>query len=392
MDGCVMLVRAEARPRRSDLWVCLAVWVGLVLVVASAQAGTIRDDVSDSLYTGLANESAYASVGEFQWQESGSEYLASGSLINDQWVLTAAHVVDGITSGNIGTMTFTLGGGTYHVSAVYYHSGWTGSTTTGNDIGLVKLDSVVTDALPTYLYTGTGETHQIATIVGYGQTGTGLTGAVLDAGTKRAGTNVASLGSALNSISWTSGGNDKQIVADFDQPGATGDPTTNLAVPTDLEYCAAPGDSGGGWFIDSGYDALLAGVTSFLDQNPANPREAMYGDICGATRVSSYLSWISSYTTYLVPVVGDANRDMRVDGGDLAIMGGHWSMSVADGRTDADFNWDGIVDGGDLAILGGNWDYGVGSAPLPEPATVVLMAVGLALGLGRRPRRRTDRL
>ena len=192
---------------------------GLLLSMgARTQGGTIRDDHSDSLYTTLANQPAFSSVGQFQWTASNGSYLASGTLINNQWVLTAAHVVDGITADNIGTMTFTLGVNTYHVSEVHFDSTWDGNVNDGNDIGLVKLTSSITNVAPAYLYNTTDEFHQIGTVVGYGETGNGLTGAVVAAGTKRAGTNVIGLGSVLNGISWTGGGNDNMIVADFDPP------------------------------------------------------------------------------------------------------------------------------------------------------------------------------
>jgi hypothetical protein len=53
----------------------------LLLATASADAMTIRDDRSDSQYTSLSSQSAFASVGEFLWPQSGSDYLASGVLI-----------------------------------------------------------------------------------------------------------------------------------------------------------------------------------------------------------------------------------------------------------------------------------------------------------------------
>ena len=77
------------------------VWLVPVLLLAAgaAQAGTILDNVSDSQYTSLAQQGVYASVGEFQWEYNGGSYLASGILINNHWVLTAAHVVADISGG-----------------------------------------------------------------------------------------------------------------------------------------------------------------------------------------------------------------------------------------------------------------------------------------------------
>ena len=118
-------------------------------------------------------------------------------------------------------------------------------------------------------------------------------------------------------------------------------------------------------------------------------------------------NWMKGATR---PFPGDATHDDRVDGGDLALMGGGW-MQTGKSWADGDFNGNGKVDGGDLALIGGNWmkrlmawpdtDFtGEGTvdgadlalmggnwmwalppappqgAPLPEPSALCLVALG----------------
>lgn len=57
---------------------------------------------------------------------------------------------------------------------------------------------------------------------------------------------------------------------------------------------------------------------------------------------------------------GDANRDCKVDGSDVTIVGNNWQYGVGDPDPDAtwdmgDFNGDGMVDGSDVTILANNW-------------------------------------
>jgi hypothetical protein len=94
----------------------------------------------------------------------------------------------------------------------------------------------------------------------------------------------------------------------------------------------------------------------------------------------------SYVVTFLGYTAGDANGDHIVDGGDLALMGGNWMQS---GITwaGADFTGDGLVDGGDLALIGGNWMWQLPAAPeapLPEPATLALLSVGVLAVIRRK--------
>ncbi len=74
----------------------------LLVLLATGRAGVIRNDVNDSVYTSLAAQSVYDSVGFLRWNEGASGYIASGTLIAPEWVLTAGHVVGGRTTTGLG--------------------------------------------------------------------------------------------------------------------------------------------------------------------------------------------------------------------------------------------------------------------------------------------------
>lgn len=253
-----------------------------VIVSSILWAGSIRHDVEDSLYMNLGNSSAYASVGRFMGTTPTSSYSASGVLIASNWVLTAAHVVDQATSLN-----FTIGNTVYSSTQWIAHSNWDGNASHGYDIALVKLDTNVSGIVAAQRYKGTNETGKVATYVGYGMTGTGLTGATTFDAQKRAGQNVIDGGIRVGKTTGI-------LLSDFDNPLSSSDNSYGSSTPLGMEYLIAPGDSGGGVFIQENGIDYLAGINSFgwgkLDGNP----DSDYGDVSGATRVSIYNKWIDS--------------------------------------------------------------------------------------------------
>lgn len=87
-----------------------------------------------------------------------------------------------------------------------------------------------------------------------------------------------------------------------------------------------------------------------------------------------------------VPEPGDTDNDGLVGVGDLGVLAANWGQS---GRTWAtgDFTGDGMVNVGDLGVLAANWGWsrvpvGAGS-PTPEPASVILLALGSLMALHR---------
>ncbi|KKL68482.1 hypothetical protein LCGC14_2124530 [marine sediment metagenome] len=261
-----------------------------------APGGTRRHDVADSEYTSLAAETAYDAVGMI----STSSILASGVLVAENYVLTAAHV------GEVGgSMTFALPSGGYVRAWEVIHPGWTGDLADGTDLALIRLDTLVLDELPAELYTEADEVGQTGVLVGFGRTGTGLDGATEPAGTKRAGENVWDLSGA------SFGDSDDLLLADFDNPSRSRDNWFGRPRAISLEYCIAPGDSGGGMFLDDGGVQKLAGVVSFIAWRDSEG-DSDYGDAMGVVRISRHLDWLTTglsaaYTMTWVGVSGGFN-------------------------------------------------------------------------------------
>jgi secreted trypsin-like serine protease len=254
-----------------------------VCPIRSASGGTIRHDRADSSYTSLAT--SYPAVGALTW----GSWICSATLIDDDWILSAGHCLDdGAYEADDWTFDLSDSGGGTHIGAeLFVHPGWVDELTDGTDIALLRLATSEGTVSPATINTDTSEVGRTTTHVGYGRSGTGLTGMNTSAGTKRAGQNVIDLdGSSVG------GYNDKVLFEDFDS-GLAGDNWSGSQTQLNLEYSIASGDSGGPSFMDFGSGEVVTGVHSFI-ASVDTVTDADYGDIGGSTRVSSYASWISS--------------------------------------------------------------------------------------------------
>ncbi len=245
----------------------------LLIIGFLSSALILRHDVPDINYINLAK--AYKQLCHLPDGE--------GTLISSQWVLTAAHAAARIKEGlEFESQLLICNDREYEVEAVILHPDFKMSPTSiKNDIALIKLKENVIGVEPASLYSRKDEQGKIITVVGRGDTGTGLTGPVKMDKITRAGTNIID------------GADGEWIYFKFDHPDSPNS--------TELEAISGPGDSGGPAFFDNGNTRYIVGVSSY--QIGEGRGAGVYGVIEYYTRISEFSNWIEQTISNYKPVV-----------------------------------------------------------------------------------------
>ena len=239
----------------------LLLGAGLALVAEpDAHAIIIRHDTADSNYV-VADEEFPALV---DLLEPGD---CIGTLVHASYLLTVAHCAVDLNAG----ASFSFNGIPYSVAEVILHPDWTDGD--DYDIALVRFAVPVRDVTPLPIYRGSAELGALMTLVGRGDTATGLEGeaGAPNDGKLRRATNVAS---AVNEF---------VIEFFFEEPAQSG--------VTALEGVGAGGDSGGPVFIEVDGVSYIAGLNSYGETN-GSATFGEYGALDYQTRVSGYLDWL----------------------------------------------------------------------------------------------------
>ena len=228
----------------------------------------IRHDRQGEQYRALA---AKYSAPVSQTLQRDRTMWAEGTLIDPNWVLTAAHSARVLS---VPTGIVLVAERNYPIAQIILHPAWSWDPDpdrwiASTDIALVELATPVMDIEPVPLYESKDELGQTVVFVGRGRFGTGLTGPAQADGQFRA---------ATNKVEKTQ---NQWLVFRFDDPSTA----------TDLEGISGPNDSGGPAFIETDGGLYVAGVSSHQD-NRQQGQAGVYGVWEYYTRVSEFLEWV----------------------------------------------------------------------------------------------------
>lgn len=233
--------------------ILLAIAIAIVAI-----AGTIDPRKDDSQHREYGDKFKCVARLVCRSIKTGKEQSASCVIVSPQFVVTAAHVVDGCD----GWFVQCDDGEKHEIEAITPHPDF--AEKQGGDLAVCLAKQPFSLDFYPALHALKDEPGQVASIAGYGLTGTFDTGAVACDGKKRAGSNV--IDRAERDL----------LICSVDSHRRT-----------ELEFLISPGDSGGGLFLGN----ELAGINSFLmvaGRHPTGRR----GEESAHTRISVHREWI----------------------------------------------------------------------------------------------------
>jgi len=235
--------------------------INLIMIIISSLAfgGTVDPNTNDSKYLEYGEKFYY--VLKLEGKSPKDEVVwASCVIINNRWIVTAAHVMKEMETCNVKYNNKLI-----PIDKIIMHQDFNSNEFGIADIAICHLSEDINLDFYPELYEKNDEIDQICCMAGFGVTGTFHTGSKSGDGSRRAGSN------KIEGIE-----NDLLLCSPSD-----GDRKTAL------EFLIAHGDSGGGLFIDN----RLAGINSCVFTTDGRPNSS-YGDTSGHTRISKYNKWI----------------------------------------------------------------------------------------------------
>ncbi len=244
--------------------------------VTGTEAIIIRHDVNPRQHEVSASEFP----GVFFLEQRGRDRICAATLIASRWAITAAHCVHETSLGQTikagGEFAVRVAGGDRTIDAVAIHPGYDASHPASIDLALLRFaDSLPVPAIS--LQAGSGESGQVAILVGWGFSGWGNNGREFSDGQMRKAVNrISSAGDRLHMR--------------FDDPRLPG----SQALP--MEGTPGLWDSGGPALLGSPGAYRLAGVAvgELEGEHFSEETQGRYGSIAVYERISRHLEWIGS--------------------------------------------------------------------------------------------------
>ena len=238
-----------------------------LITTSTANGIVIRHDVEDKKYVALGNE------------YSGSvAYIAgcAATLIDKNWLLTAAHCVEGKEEEVFSARHDDY---IYRVENIFIHPRFNRINDEVFDAALVQLKDPIAHGKPAIPNRKRNEVGQQVIFVGRGTFGNGRDGLIRDDAKQRGATNTVA------------SANENVLEFIFDSPGKA----------TKYEGISSRGDSGGPAFLIVNNKPVVIGISSYQDGHGF--AEGHYGVGEYYTRVSSIYSWLQSVINNAKPAL-----------------------------------------------------------------------------------------
>lgn len=231
-----------------------------------------------------------------------ADSIFSGALIARRFVLTAGHIFDGNPAPSTVFINFNLSAGPpIRIVAASYvkHPNYVsfGNPNINNDLAIVELESDAPLQAAIYpLAVSVPLTGLVATLVGYGDTGTGDVGITIgrSATVKRTGRN------ALDAfiVDDPGSGQPEVFYCDFDGATAATNYVGSLTLGNAIEATVGGGDSGAPMLIQDGGQWKLIGVATFVSSFTGGPAtRGVFGTAMGGQWTPSYATWVTGVSS-----------------------------------------------------------------------------------------------
>lgn len=300
------------------LRLALGLWLGALLTFEPAMAimaGALPDTPTARVDANTASS---------PWTSTVAILIGSGVytgvVVAPSHVLTAAHVAGGSAPSSITVqINATATPATLGVSAV---TTFPSASFPYDDLSLLTLAAPVPSSVTILPILREGlPSHQTITLVGYGASGNGDTGATVNgsASVKRSGRNTADL---VQTTVDTSGRTSLFYLFDFDGPSGTGAFGAGTLGNTS-ETCFSVGDSGSPAFAEINGRRWLAGINNFVATINGVGADYRFGTVGGGILLSDprFIDWLDTQTGHTLADPNDSGGDAPVPAWALMVLG-----------------------------------------------------------------------